>query len=277
MIALYNHKWIEDKILLNLNDRALQFGDGLFETILFSDHKPRLLNYHLERLSAGASAMNLSLPESILSLRDNQVPLIDLINRNDLAEQTARVKLIIWRQHEGQIGYSSNNTEANSLITAKALSHVSVGFPEISLGLSEKVTNYAWHMSQYKKLNSLPYIIGSQEKNEKDVDELIITDTNGNISECISSNIFWIKENIVYTPSLNTGCVAGVRRAHLMNELRHHDMEVKEVEIPLEDIKLADLVFLTNSLGIKLATSLESTQLNMKKDHIELLKKVYSS
>ncbi|MBL3655758.1 aminotransferase class IV [Fulvivirga sediminis] len=257
MIALFNNKWVDNKISLNMSDRAIQFGDGLFETILYSNNTIHRIAMHLERLKQGCDAMRIKLPDFISNIIVCKSAIEKLIHRNQVQHQDLRIKIMVWRQEANQAGYSSDNTSAHTLIFVKPYSIHNIK-EEISVGLSSEVKNHFWKMAPFKKLNSLPYIIASQEKDERQLDELIITNVNGNISECITSNIFWYQSGSFYTPSLNTGCVAGVRRKEFIIKLKALNYPILEVEEGIESLYNAEFAFITNSLSVKKIAKVEN-------------------
>ncbi|UII25298.1 aminotransferase class IV [Fulvivirga maritima] len=259
MKALFDNQWTDNKISLNISDRALQFGDGLFETVLYSNEKIHRLPFHLERLKRGCEAMNLQLPDYISEVTNSKKAIERLIHQNQLHDENLRIKIMVWRQEAHQTGYSSPNTSAHTLISVKPYSIPDVN-NAITVGQSLEVKNHFWKMSNFKKLNSLPYVIASQEKAARQLDELVIPDVLGNVSECITSNIFWYKSGCFYTPSLNTGCVAGVRRREVILKLKALKYPIIEVEENIESLHQAEFAFITNSLSIKKIAEFENTK-----------------
>jgi len=67
-------------------------------------------------------------------------------------------------------------------------------------------------VSAFKTLNALPYVLAGNYRKQLGVDEVILLDTHGHLAECVASNLFWLKDGMLYTPSLNTGCIGGIIR-----------------------------------------------------------------
>ena len=65
-------------------------------------------------------------------------------------------------------------------------------------------------------MSALPYVMAGIEKQNRGLDDLIILSTKDHVSECIASNIFWLRKGTIYTPSLRSGCIEGIRRAQLI-------------------------------------------------------------
>jgi branched-chain amino acid aminotransferase len=78
--------------------------------------------------------------------------------------------------------------------------------------------------------------------------DAIIFNSNFNICDSTIANVFLIKENIIYTPALSEGCIAGVMREFIINELQKNNFNVVEQTISETELANADEVFLTNSI-----------------------------
>jgi branched-chain amino acid aminotransferase len=84
--------------------------------------------------------------------------------------------------------------------------------------------------------------------NENGFDDALILNEHGCVCEATSSNIFMVKNEKVHTPALTEGCVAGVMRHHILEQLRNADYEVHETVVTLEQLLDADALFLTNAI-----------------------------
>ena len=92
---------------------------------------------------------------------------------------------------------------------------------------------------------------------ESGVDEVIRPNTRGEICEGCISNLFFAKNGLIYTPSLQTGCLPGVMRQEVM---RH--IEVREVEWAMADLKSCDEIWLSNALRrLRAVTSIDGLDL----------------
>jgi len=96
------------------------------------------------------------------------------------------------------------------------------------------------------------------ERDEKGFDDLILMDREGHVSECISSNVFWVKDNTYYTPSLRSGCIGGVMRNYIIDQLKESGVKLKKVMAKKHDLLNADAVFSTNVTGISVIRSIDN-------------------
>ena len=78
--------------------------------------------------------------------------------------------------------------------------------------------------------------------------DAIVLNTSDRICDTTITNIFIVKDEIVYTPSLAQGCIAGIMRKHILQQLTVNNIEVIENEMSIPDLMDADEVFLSNSI-----------------------------
>jgi branched-chain amino acid aminotransferase/4-amino-4-deoxychorismate lyase len=246
MKAIFNNEIINDKVLsLEAEDRAFQYGDGIFETIVVREKSLKLIKYHYKRFQEGAAVLRFQLPD-YFDLQYLESSVIKLIQINDI-RKAARIKVLSWRKKGGY--YKPESRMSNILITAKV--HKEEKGIINNVGISKSITNYHTPYSQLKTLNSLKYILASIEKEDTRFDDMIILDQKGHVSELLYSNIFWIKNDIFYTSSLETGCIKGVMRTYLIGKLEEEGLSLKEVNVAPEKLFQADHVFATNASGLR--------------------------
>jgi branched-chain amino acid aminotransferase len=78
-------------------------------------------------------------------------------------------------------------------------------------------------------------------------DEVVLLDEHGQVSECTSANIFAVFGERAVTPPLTSGCLPGITRAILLEEIRVPGVEIAEGPLSLADLERADEVFITSS------------------------------
>lgn len=253
MLVSYNFKQIDHKeFKVSYNDRSFRYGDGLFETIIYQKNKIRFLKDHLKRLKKGMKALGFEGADGIKKdLLEQQI--LRLISKNKLHGKI-RVKIQVWRKPGGL--YIPDNNHFNILITTEEQTDI-YEFKAINIAFSNEVKLNYTSFSKYKTTNSLPYIIAAIEKQKRGYDELVLCNRKNIVSECIASNIFWVKKDIVMTPSLKTGCIAGVARKNIMKKLSKAGVKVLEVVEKKQVILDADSIFLSNVNGVVHVQKLE--------------------
>jgi branched-subunit amino acid aminotransferase/4-amino-4-deoxychorismate lyase len=103
-------------------------------------------------------------------------------------------------------------------------------------------------LSNLKHNNYLPYVLAALTAKTQKWNDAIVLNTNGRICDTTIANIFIVKDGVVYTPSLQEGCVAGVMRRVVIQQVLKSGIDLIEKEISISELLAADEVFLTNSI-----------------------------
>jgi branched-chain amino acid aminotransferase/4-amino-4-deoxychorismate lyase len=266
MKAIFNKEIINDqKLILNVDDRAIQYGDGIFETIIIRDRAPDLLDFHYQRLKEGAKVLGFNLPD-YFTKQNLQTSILQLIKVNKL-NNPVRIKVQVWRSSGGF--YEPHSCSSNILLTVRKHSDQKTVLKNV--GILSSVKNYLSPYSQFKTSNALKYILGSIEKQKSNYDDMIILDTEGHVSELLYSNIFWIKKEIFYTPSLDTGCVRGVMRSFLIDKMMEKGGYVEEIKTFPDRLNHVDHVFATNAAGFMPITRINGRDYEIYPDLNEIM------
>lgn len=220
-------------------NRAFIYGDLLFETIRVTGGVPQLINLHFNRLMRSAKLLRF---ETDLTA--------DLFNRiiMDCVEsspfKTARVRFVLHRDAGGFYTPDGNQTSYFAEI-----SELQNPFKKnLSAGIYPDNYKPCTELSSIKSGNALLYVMAGIYATEKGWDDAIILNEHGCICEATSSNLFMVKNETVYTPALSEGCVSGVMREHILEQLRNADYSVEESVITIDQLLDADAVFLTNAI-----------------------------
>ncbi|AUD04855.1 aminotransferase class IV [Spirosoma pollinicola] len=248
MFLVYNSDILpEDDFRLSVNDRAFQYGDGLFETIRYETNQIWFWSDHFDRLSAGMSAIQFTPPDNFTA-ETVHAAILQLLSTNKLLNQPARIKIQVWRQLGGL--YTPTTNKANVLITAR---------PGNSFSITEKAKTEIYDafrlspspISAFKTLNSLPYVLAGLHKNQSFLDDVILLDTEGNVAECLASNLFWFANEALYTPSLQTGCINGIVRRQLIRLAPTQGITLCEGLYKPDVLARAEAIFCANVMGVQ--------------------------
>jgi branched-chain amino acid aminotransferase len=272
MYINYNGKILDaDTSIVPAQNRGLRYGDGLFETIKLKHNKLLFSKEHFTRLFSGMELLQLNLPK-FLDANSLQKQILELAKKNDL--QSARVRLNFFRGNGGL--YDAANHTANYVIEA-------INLPEddallnnngLDLCIYQNAKKSVDVFSNLKSNNFLPYVMGALYAKQQKCNDAIILNSNNSIADTTIANIFYIKNGIFYTPSLQQGCVAGIVRQYLLKEIQAQGFSVNETQVTVEDIMAADEVFLTNSIyNIRWVKSIEdkSYGLNLTQQLVQKL------
>lgn len=242
----YNGKILEAKeIIVNAQNRGLRYGDGLFETIKFKNNNLILNDEHFARLWKGMQLLKFEIPK-LFSPEKLEAEIHALAAKNKLT--TAKVRLTIIRG-EGGI-YDAKNHTPNYIIEAIALpeDNTLLNSNGLQLCFYEAAKKSIDTFSNCKTNNYLPYFMGALYAKENKCNDAIILNNEGNVCDSTIANIFYIKNNALYTPSLAQGCVAGVMRKFLIEKIRLLGFSVNECIVKKADLLTANEIFLSNSI-----------------------------
>ena len=249
MEVIFNGKLQKaDAVYLSPGNRAFCYADGIFETIIVRRGTCNLLPYHFNRLSEGLKVLQIELPFTLQQLES----MVWQLSAQQKA-LTLRMRLQVWRKEGGL--YTPSQTTAHYLLTSTLLEKPSQ--EKLQVAFAKKVQLSYSPYSSLKSMNALPYVLAGLEKKERQLDDLVLTDTQGQVAECTSSNLFWLKDDCWYTPHLKSGCIAGVMRAYLLDQLHKKDIPVQEVLVPKEELMEARALIATNATGLYTIRQLE--------------------
>lgn len=236
-----------NKPVLHAGNRLLQYGDGLFETMRVHNGKIVLEDYHFERLMKGTAALMMDAFDQD-HLKD---AVLELCRKNEL-QAAARVRLTVFRDR-GIIIESWPLENGYSFKTTPFAINV---FPDVYKSIDK--------LSMFKTAAYLPYALAAVFRRKHGFDDCLLQNTEGGICDSSIANVFYVKDQVVYTPALTSGCIHGVMRRHIIN-----NYPVKEEIFGLAELHDADEIFLTNVIrGIQPVTRFFDTELpvNLSKE-----------
>jgi branched-chain amino acid aminotransferase len=267
--AWHNGFWVDDTTqAFNLNHRITRYGDGFFETILAVDGQPAWAEFHYERLMKSALILGLIIPADF-SFSSFQSTIIQLSEKHEAPYQ--RIRVVVYRNGSGT--YMPTSNYAGVFITSQAHSFDSDCQQLANVGIYETIDKPMNALSALKSSNALLYVLASIFANENSFDDVVLLNAAGRVCEATSSNLFLMKDEKIFTPSLAEGCVEGVLRTVLMNHFK-----IEETQITVEQLASADSVFLSNTIqGIRAIRSINGVNyaiepvLSIHQQYLELL------
>ncbi|MFC6223195.1 aminotransferase class IV [Hymenobacter artigasi] len=251
---LFNNLLIEaEGFGVALPNRGLAFGDGFFETLVFTDGRLRLAADHHTRMQQAAAALYLTLPAALATPEALEATLTRLVTANQLP--AARLRLQLWRTGGGR--YTPTTDAAEWLATAEAFLPDDTAIANADFA----VENHSIHspLSFCKGPQSWLYVRAAHERQQRGLDEIILCDAAGHVAEAGAAAIFWLKDGVLFTPSLETGCVAGVRRAQVLRAARTAGMACREGLFLQKELLAAEAVFTANVAAMRIVHSVAGT------------------
>ena len=244
---LYNGRLLADSdVVLGLPNRGLQFNDGFFETLVWADGRVRYLPYHLRRMRAAAAALRLPLPPLLAS----EVALTQTLGglAASQALPTARLRVQLWR---GGGGLYAPPPDASTEFLATAAPFQPHDAPVGRADFAQGVRAVFSPVSFCKGPHALYYVLAAQERQQRGLDEILLLDGSGHVAESGAAAVWWVRAGQLYTPALATGCVAGVRRAHLLDVARARGIICHEGLFGPAELLAAEAIFLANVAGLR--------------------------
>ncbi|RPA68111.1 aminodeoxychorismate lyase [Cyclobacteriaceae bacterium YHN15] len=226
---------------LDWHNRGFLFGDGLFETMVFQNKKIRFSDDHELRLMEGVDILGLE-RTGISSIHHIE----KILNLFFPKSEPLRIRWNIFRRGLGKYSPTENLTHE----TLQIESFIKPVGLKINAFVSEKIRVPELPWSHCKTMNALTYVMANQDRVNRKMDEVILLNSKGLVSEAGSSNIFWVRNGVYFTPSLSCSCISGIGRKQIIKKLNQLGIEIIEGEfLPVELIK-ADKVFTSNVTGI---------------------------
>lgn len=230
------------RMWLDPQERGFHYGDGLFETMAVHKGSIPLWAYHWQRLLTGCERLKLPLPD--------QAVLEDKIARFIKDNEQAVLKLIVSRGN-GERGYRIPATEAP---THALFLNPWPDYPDhyrqqgVRLKLCDTPLSMNPVLAGIKHLNRLEQIMARNEWQDDKFQEGVMLNTQGHVVEGTMSNLFWIKDEQLFTPDLSQCGVLGIMRQQILEKIQQLTLNVKVVTETVEPLLQADEVFITNSL-----------------------------
>ena len=225
--------------IINPNDRCFLYGDGFFSTIRVTDGVAELWPLHLSRLQYTAEQ---------LAIKIADWDLISSAVLNAIAAQNtdnAVLKIQISRG-SGNRGYSpAGIAPASIYISMSTLPDYSRWQQcGVTLALAELQLAVQPLLAGLKHCNRLEQVLLKQQAISRGVDDLLVCDQQGYVTEAIAANLFLHRQGHWYTPELKRAGVAGVMRSYVLSR----DPDIEQVNWRLPELNKVDAMVLTNAL-----------------------------
>ena len=236
--------------VLGPSNRGLRFGDGVFETMKCRNGRLILADEHYARIWKGMQTLHFEIPAHFNPGRIEE-EILKLAEKNG-HHHGGRIRLTVFRGEGGQ--YDPLNLFPNYCIETWPLPNDNevINSNGLVLDIYHEVKKSTDILSNLKHNNFLPYVMAAFFAKKKQCNDALLLNTYGRVCETTIANIFIVKENNIYTPPLSEGCVAGVTRKVLIQQLHSQNRPLTEKQLSIPDVLEADELFLTNSIyGIR--------------------------
>ena len=246
MKVYINGKFYSEKnSKISVFDHGLLYGDGVFEGIRAYHGRVFKLKEHIDRLFYSAKAILLNIPMSKQQLMDATVETCRKNNLND-----GYVRLVVTRG-AGTLGLNPNRcSNPQVIIIADTIQLYPASLYKKGMEIVTVATTRNHHNAvnpAIKSLNYLNNILAKIEANTAGYEEAIMLNSEGYVAECTGDNLFIIKDNQMFTPSLSSGALHGITRQTSIDLVGELGVSTSEPNLTRYDLYNADECFLTGT------------------------------
>ena len=229
--------------LWSVQDRGLQYGDGLFETIACLGGRPCWFDRHLARLALGCERLGIQAPAGAL-LRAELQALLGAAPR-------ALVKIILTRGVASARGYRPAGNELPTRIVS-AHAWKPREDPEFRVGLTTVPLGMNPHLAGLKHLNRLEQVLAQRDAAARGLHEVLMCSSSGEVICGSMSNLFVCRDGEWLSAPVTQCGVAGVMRALVLELAPRLGLEVRIAALSARDVAAASALYVTNvRLGLQ--------------------------
>ncbi|MFD2611519.1 aminodeoxychorismate lyase [Paenibacillus gansuensis] len=247
ILSINGQMYTEKDAVISALDHGFLYGIGLFETFRTYSGEPFALDLHLERMQRGCRELGISWKPDERQLR---MQISGMLSASGLEDAYIRYTITAGPDILGlPSGDYSRPTEviymkelpppAASVRPAKALQLLQLRRNTPEGPVRFKSLHYMNNILAKREVSTYPWAQGSEG--------LMLT-ASGHVAEGIVSNLFWVKDEVLYTPSLETGILPGITRAVVIQLAEQAGIQVAEGLYTWNQAAEADEIFLTNSI-----------------------------
>lgn len=237
---------------VDVTDRGLTYGDGLFETLAVRHGRLRFLGLHLERLQSSAGRLAISLPQ--------QAALTATLAAAAAPVEHGVLKLIVTRG-PGPRGYQVPADPVTTVAFGLSTTEPRPSIP-VAVRWCETMAPLSPALAGMKTLGRLEQVLARAEWSDPAVAEGLMCAADGTLVGGTSSNVFVVRDGVLLTPQVRTAGVAGVMRRVVLAEASRAGIPWQEADLHRADVEAADELFLTNALtGLRPVTLLAGRRL----------------
>lgn len=238
----------DDKAAVPIDNRGLNYGDAVFETLRFSGGKIYFWEDHYFRLMAAMRILRMEIPMNF-SMEFLEEEILRTLNSPKNSTGSFRIKLLVWRKTGGK--YTPQTNDVEYVISFEELASpfyvLSEANYEIELFKDHFITSGL--LSTLKTNNRLINILGSIYAKENEYENCLLLNENKSVVEALNGNIFLVFGNSIKTPPISEGCLNGILRKQLLGIIKSiPEFSIEETPISPFELQKGDEIFITNTI-----------------------------
>ena len=249
--------------------QAQLYGRGIFTTVALRNGEAFVWEKHWSRLVTNAKQVGIDIGK--ISESSVRGAMSDVIEQEKIVDGRARITFSDNRS--GGIWPDDNQQKENTAISIIAGPRRPVPRP-FTCYFSPHSINSRSPLAGVKSCNYLENILAVEDAKRRGCSEAVRLNERGHVAGACMANVFWLRGDRLFTPSLSTGCLPGTTREFVLENL-----ECDEVEATVDEIGSADAVFLTSAgLGIVAVDKFSDRELSSTDNPIirSLTDKIYA-
>lgn len=231
---------------ISVFDQGFLYGDGIFESFRSIGDRLYQFDQHYARLLQSAEALNYPV---LYRQQELEQILLDLRKRNELNDAYYRITITRGR---GEVGFQREmSNDLTCLVIGREFQGFDPGYYRggIELQVAKTRRNAPEAINpKIKSISNLNSLLGKLEAKAAGAFEVIMLNNKEQICEGASSNIFWTRDQWVFTPAASTGLLEGVTRSTIIRLCEEKlNLRVIRGEYKLQDLLFSDEVFITST------------------------------
>ncbi len=230
-----------EKATVNVEDRGLLFGDGVYDFVRSYYGKIFQIDEHLERLANSASSIEIELPYSMNEIKS----IVNQLIAKSGIKSIVGVYIQLTRGAAPRVHNFPKEIKPNFFIIARPLEK-EPSFIKYKGIKTTLVPDERWGRCDIKSLNLLPNVIAKEKAHRQDALETIFFRDYG-ITEASSSSVFAVFNQQIYTAPLGPWILPGITRGTVLNLAKEKGYTINLEFINKDKIFEAEEVFITNS------------------------------
>ena len=235
-------------------NRGFLVADGVFESMRFTDGRVPFLGLHVARLHAALEAHGMNVPDSLQESRLAES--LDAWRQTWSFDGDARIRLTVYREGQGKYTPDTDDTSWVATVERMDARGYSLAPKGLDVDIYQDMHKHVSPVSRYKNIASTVYVHAARHARIQGWGDALILNADQKIIESSRSNLFVVSNGVLYTPSLDDGCVGGIMRAVLIRTALDHGIKVYECTLTPQTLLQADELFLTNAVrGIEWVAS----------------------
>ncbi len=227
-------------------NRSYLYGDGLFESVRILNGKPINMVNHFNRMVEGAKAIKMRFP-TFFTVEFFEDKVKELIALSDIKEG-GKCRISLDRALGGTYIPETNEISYFIEVYPYESNYFELNSKGYEVDIYREIKKQKNFLSNFKTKNGLLYVMTAIAAKEKGLDDYLLINEKDAVIESSNSNLFVVSNGVLYTPSLEDGCLAGTMRMQVINLAIAHGIKVYECAILPQNLLAADEIFLTNAI-----------------------------